>query len=41
MNVQAADPRDRKALLGGGKKTLNSALTVLRRRYDVDGIDVQ
>ncbi len=41
INVQAAEQRDRKALLGGGKKTLNAALAVLRRHYDVDGIDVQ
>ncbi len=41
MNVQAAEQRDKKALLGGGKKTLNSALAVLKRHYDVDGIDVQ
>lgn len=41
INVQAAEPRDRKALLGGGKKTLNAALALLKRHYDVDGIDVQ
>lgn len=41
INVQAAEQRDKKALLGGGKKTLNAALTLLRRHYDVDGIDVQ
>lgn len=41
INVQAAEQRDRKALLGGGKKLLNAALVVLRRHYDVDGIDVQ
>ncbi len=41
MALLAADPRDRKALPGGEKKTPNATLAVLKRHYDVDGIDVQ
>ncbi len=40
INVQV-DPRDRKALLGGGRKMVNAALALLQRHHDVDGIDVQ
>lgn len=40
INAQI-EPRDRKPLLGGGKKALNAALALLQRHYDIDGVDVQ
>lgn len=40
INIQV-EPRDKKALLGGGKRMVNAALALLQRHYDVDGIDVQ